>query len=231
MKGKTIVVIGGLSGIGRAVAERAAREGARVIAAGRRAAPADWSPQIEIAKLDVRDEGAVEKLFTSLGAIDHLVTTAGPVIGATPLAGLDLDALKQAFDIKLFGQIRAVKHAARVIAKDGSIVLTSGLLSRKATPGTLVKATMNAAIESMTRTLAKELAPVRVNAVCPGMIETEMWGPMSDEERKAMAAKVGTGIPVGRVGQSDEVADAYMLLMRNGFMNGTTVDVDGGGLL
>jgi NAD(P)-dependent dehydrogenase (short-subunit alcohol dehydrogenase family) len=231
MKGKTVVVVGGLSGIGRAVAERAAAEGARVIAVGRRATPADWRSEIETAKLDVRDEAAVERFFTGMGAIDHMVTTAGPVIGSSTLAELDMNALKDAFDVKLFGQIRTAKYAARVIARDGSITFTSGLLARKAVGGTIVKATMNAAIESMTRTLAKELAPVRVNAICPGMIDTEMWGPMSAEDHLAMAVKVGAGIPVGRVGTSEELADAYLLLMTNGFMSGTTVDVDGGGLL
>ncbi len=231
MKGKTVVVIGGLSGIGRAVAQRALAEGARVIAAGRRAAPAGWDARIEIAKLDVRDEAAVERFFTGLGAIDHMVTTAGPVIGSTKLDTLDFDAVKEAFDTKLFGQMRAAKHAARVIAPHGSITLTSGLLARKAVPGTIVKATMNAAIESMTRTLAKELAPIRVNAVCPGIIDTEMWGPMSAEEHRALAVKLAAGIPVGRVGQSEELADAYLLLMTNGFINGTTLDVEGGGLL
>jgi NAD(P)-dependent dehydrogenase (short-subunit alcohol dehydrogenase family) len=109
--------------------------------------------------------------------------------------------------------------------------LTSGLLARKAVSGALVKATMNAAIESMGKTLAKELAPVRVNVVSPGMVETGMWGEMPEADRKAMAAKAGSGLPVGRVGQTGDLAQAYWLLMSNGFMTGAVVDVDGGGLL
>jgi NAD(P)-dependent dehydrogenase (short-subunit alcohol dehydrogenase family) len=231
MKDATVVVIGGLSGIGRAVAERAAAEGARVIAVGRRAAPADWSKQIETATLDITDEAAVERFFSKLGALDHLVVTSGPVIASSRLADLDLDTAKGAFDVKVFGQLRAAKQAARYIAKTGSITLTSGLLARKAVPGAVVKATMNAAIEIMGKTLAKELAPVRVNVVSPGMVETGMWGEMPEAERKAMAAKAGSGLPVGRVGQTGDLAQAYWLLMTNGFMTGAVVDVDGGGLL
>jgi NAD(P)-dependent dehydrogenase (short-subunit alcohol dehydrogenase family) len=231
MKDATVVVIGGLSGIGRAVAERAAAEGARVIAVGRRAAPADWSKQIETATLDITDEAAVERFFSKLGALDHLVVTSGPVIASSRLADLDLDTAKGAFDVKVFGQLRAAKQAARYIAKTGSIALTSGLLARKAVPGAVVKATMNAAIEIMGKTLAKELAPVRVNVVSPGMVETGMWGEMPEAERKAMAAKAGSGLPVGRLGQTGDLAQAYWLLMTNGFMTGAVVDVDGGGLL
>jgi NAD(P)-dependent dehydrogenase (short-subunit alcohol dehydrogenase family) len=231
MKQATVVVIGGLSGIGRAVAERAAAEGARVIAVGRRAAPAGWPAQIETATLDITDEPAVERFFSELGALDHLVVTSGPVIGSAKLAELDVNAAKEAFDVKVFGQLRAAKQAARYLARTGSITLTSGLLARKAVPGALVKATMNAAIEIMGKTLAKELAPLRVNVVSPGMVETGMWGEMSDEDRQALAAKAGSGLPVGRVGQPADLAQAYWLLMNNGFMTGAVVDVDGGGLL
>ncbi|SDH12540.1 SDR family oxidoreductase [Paraburkholderia phenazinium] len=231
MKQATVVVIGGLSGIGRAVAERAAAEGARVIAVGRRAAPPGWPAQIETATLDITDEAAVERFFSELGALDHLVVTSGPVIGSAKLAELDVNAAKEAFDVKVFGQLRAAKQAARYLARTGSITLTSGLLARKAVPGALVKATMNAAIEIMGKTLAKELAPLRVNVVSPGMVETGMWGEMSDEDRQALAAKAGSGLPVGRVGQPADLAQAYWLLMNNGFMTGAVVDVDGGGLL
>jgi NAD(P)-dependent dehydrogenase (short-subunit alcohol dehydrogenase family) len=231
MKQATVVVIGGLSGIGRAVAERAAAEGARVIALGRRAAPADWPKHIEAAQLDISDDAAVERFFSQLGALDHLVVTSGPVIASAKLADLDMNAAKDAFDVKVFGQMRAAKHAARYIAKTGSITLTSGLLARKAVPGGLVKAAMNAAIEIMGKTLAKELAPVRVNVVSPGMVETGMWGDMSEADRQAMAARAGSGLPVGRVGQASDLAQAYWLVMTNGFMTGAVVDVDGGGLL
>lgn len=231
MNPSTIVVIGGLSGIGRAVAERAAAAGARVIAAGRRAAPADFPAQIETAQLDIGDEDAVQRFFAALGAVDHVVVTAGPVIPSQRIAELDIAAARQAFDTKVFGQLRVAKHAAARIAPGGSITLTSGLLARKAAPGGLVKSAMNAAVEAIGKTLAKELAPVRVNVVSPGMVETGMWGPLPEAERQAMARRAGAGLPVGRVGQPDDLAAAYLMVLDNGFMTGAVIDVDGGGLL
>jgi NAD(P)-dependent dehydrogenase (short-subunit alcohol dehydrogenase family) len=227
----TVVVIGGLSGIGRAVAEQAAATGARVIAAGRRAAPAGFPAQIEAVQLDIGDEAAVQRFFAGLGPIDHLVSTAGPVIGSQRLADLDLAGAQDAFNTKVFGQLRVAKYAAPQLRPGGSITLTSGLLARKAVPGTLVKSSMNAAVEAIGKTLAKELAPLRVNVISPGMVETGMWGPMAETDRKAMAQRSGTGLPVGRVGQPDDLAAAYLMVMHNGFMSGAVVDVDGGGLL
>jgi NAD(P)-dependent dehydrogenase (short-subunit alcohol dehydrogenase family) len=231
MKNQLVVVIGGLTGIGRAVAEQAAAAGARVIAAGRRVAPADWPSHIQAAQLDVTDDAAVQRFFAGVGAFDHLVVTAGPVIASSRLADLATEQAIAAFDVKVFGQLRAVKHATRYLNAGGSVTLTSGLLARKAVPGGLVKSAMNAAVEVMGKTLAKELAPLRVNVVSPGMVETGMWGEMSDAERGAMAQRAGAGLPVGRVGQGMDLAQAYLMVMQNGFMTGAVVDVDGGGLL
>lgn len=231
MNNSTVLVIGGLSGIGRAVAEQAAAAGARVIAAGRRAAPADFPASITTAQVDIGDDASVASLFDSIGPFDHLVVTAGPVIASAKLADLNIDDAIAAFNVKFFGQMRVVQRALGSISRAGSITLTSGLLARKAAPGALVKATMNAATEIMAKTLAKELAPLRINVVSPGMVETGMWGEMSEADRKAMAARAGANLPVGRVGQGSDLAQAYLMLMQNGFMTGSVVDVDGGGLL
>jgi NAD(P)-dependent dehydrogenase (short-subunit alcohol dehydrogenase family) len=231
MKDQIVVVIGDLSGIGRAVAEQAAAAGARVIAAGRRAAPAGWPAHIAAAQVDLTDDEAVRGFFAEVGAFDHLVVTAGPVIASARLAEQDVAAAIAAFNVKFFGQLRAVKHGARHLRAGGSVVLTSGLLARKAVPGGLVKATMNAAVEAMGKTLAKELAPLRVNVISPGMVATEMWGNLSDAERGALAQRAGAGLPVGRVGLGEDLAQAYLMVMQNGFMTGAVVDVDGGGLL
>jgi len=231
MNNATVVVIGGLSGIGRAVAEQATAAGARVIAAGRRAAPGDFPATIETAQVDIGDAASVARFFDAVGAFDHLVVTAGPVIASARLADLKVDDAIAAFNVKFFGQLRVAQAAIGTIKPTGSITLTSGLLARKAVPGGLVKAAMNAATETMGKTLAKELAPLRVNVVSPGMVETGMWGEMSEADRKAMAARAGAGIPVGRVGQGGDLAQAYLMLMQNGYMSGSVVDVDGGGLL
>ena len=221
MKNQTVVVIGGFSGIGKAVAEQAAAAGARLIAAGRRSAP----------QVDIADDASVQRFFAEVGEFDHLVVTSGPVIASARLADLNVADAIAAFNVKFFGQLRAVKFAAPFLRAGGSVTLTSGLLARKAVAGALVKATMNAAVESMTKTLARELAPLRVNVISPGMVETGMWGDMTDAERAAMAQRAGSGLPVGRVGQPSELAQAYLMVMQNGFMTGAVVDVDGGGVL
>ncbi|SHM75665.1 NAD(P)-dependent dehydrogenase, short-chain alcohol dehydrogenase family [Duganella sacchari] len=221
MKNQTVVVIGGLSGIGKAVAEQAAAAGARVIAAGRRSAP----------QVDIADDASVQRFFAEVGEFDHLVVTSGPVIASARLADLNVADAMAAFNVKFFGQLRAVKFAAPFLRAGGSVTLTSGLLARKAVAGALGKATMNAAVESMAKTLARELAPLRVNVISPGMVETGMWGEMTDAERAAMAQRAGGGLPVGRVGQPSELAQAYLMVMQNGFMTGAVVDVDGGGVL
>jgi NAD(P)-dependent dehydrogenase (short-subunit alcohol dehydrogenase family) len=231
MNDMTVVVIGGLSGIGRAVAEQAAATGMRVIVAGRRLPPADFPASITTAQVDISDDASVARLFDKIGRFDHLVVTAGPVIGSAKLADLTITDAMAAFNVKFFGQMRVAQRALHAINRTGSITLTSGLLARKAAPGSLVKATMNAATEIMAKTLAKELAPLRVNVISPGMVETDMWGSMSETDRKAMAARVGANLPVGRVGQGTDLAQAYLMLMQNGFMTGSVVDVDGGGLL
>ncbi|QNB06009.1 SDR family oxidoreductase [Herbaspirillum frisingense] len=231
MKDQKIVVIGGLTGIGRAVAEQAAAAGAQVTVAGRRSAPAGFPSHITTAQVDIGDDASVAQLFAGIGSFDHLVVTAGPVIGSARLADLKIADAMAAFNVKFFGQIRAAQQALPYLQPNGSITFTSGLLARKAAPGALVKATMNAATEILAKTLAKELAPLRVNVVSPGMVESGMWGDMSEADRKAMAVRAGGKLPVGRVGQGADLAQAYLLLMQNGFMTGSVVDVDGGGLL
>jgi len=147
MKNQLVVVVGGLSGIGRAVAEQAAAAGARVVAAGRRVVPADWPPHIQAAQLDLTDDAAVQRFFAEVGAFDHLVVTAGPVIPSSRLVDLAPEQATAAFNVKVFGQLRAVKYAAQYLKDGGSVTLTSGLLARKAVPGGVVKSAMNAAVE------------------------------------------------------------------------------------
>jgi NAD(P)-dependent dehydrogenase (short-subunit alcohol dehydrogenase family) len=133
--------------------------------------------------------------------------------------------------VKVWGALEAVQAALPHLAADGSITLTSGLLSRKVAVGSLVKSAMNAAIETTAKALAKELAPLRVNVVSPGVTATDNWRGMAPADREAFYAKVGAGLPVGRVGRAEEVAAAYLFAMANGFVSGSVIDADGGGLL
>lgn len=218
LKGSHVVVVGGTSGIGQAVAAAAQAAGARVTVLGRSSALA----------CNLGSADSVNQVFAQVGALDHLVITAGARVGSPSLGQLSDAELQQTYDIKLFGALRAIRAALPRLAPQASITLTSGLLSRKPSAGGLLKGSVNAAIEAAARQLAKELAPRRVNVVSPGVVDSALW---SGPERDATLARIGSGLPVKRVGQVEDLAQAYLLAMTNGFMTGSVIDVDGGGLL
>lgn len=233
---KTVVVIGAGSGIGAAVARQAAARGARVVLAGRslealQRQQAQLPPSARSLAVDITDAASLGDLFSAVGAFDHLVISAGPAITAKPLADTDLLDAQRAFEVKFWGVWRAVQAALPHLAAQGSISLTSGLLSRKMVPGQVLKTTLNAALEALGKHLAKELAPRRVNVISPGVTATEAYAGMPEEARQAMFARTAASLPVGRVGQPDDIAAAFILAMENGFISGSLIDVDGGGLL
>lgn len=230
LKGKTVVVIGGSSGIGAAVARQAAARGAQVVLAGRRLASA-VDNGVRSEPVDVTDSGSLQRLFESVGRVDHLVFTAGPSVQAKPLQDSDLQLAQDNFNVKLWGALRAIQQALPFLDERASIVLTSGQLGRKLAPGQFIKVGINAATEALGKQLAKELAPRRVNVVSPGVIDTPAYAGLSEEQRQGMFTKVGGALPVGRVGQADEVAAGYLMAMENGFITGSVIDIDGGGLL
>ncbi|QJI21255.1 MULTISPECIES: SDR family oxidoreductase [unclassified Pseudomonas] len=230
LKGKTVVVIGGSSGIGAAVARQAAARGAQVVLAGRRLASA-VDNGVRSEPVDVTDSSTLQRLFESVGRVDHLVFTAGPSVQAKPLQDSDLQLAQDNFNVKLWGALRAIQQALPFLDERASIVLTSGQLGRKLAPGQFIKVGINAATEALGKQLAKELAPRRVNLVSPGVIDTPAYAGLSEEQRQGMFTKVGGALPVGRVGQADEVAAGYLMAMENGFITGSVIDIDGGGLL
>ncbi|NVZ94261.1 SDR family oxidoreductase [Pseudomonas sp. D6002] len=230
LNGKTIIVIGGSSGIGAAVAKQAVARGAHVVLAGRRLS-STVENGVRSEQVDVTDAASLQRLFETVGPFDHLVYTAGPAVQAKALIETDLNLAQDNFNVKLWGSLRAIQSALPFLAERGSITLTSGQLGRKTVAGQFIKTGINAATEALGKQLAKELAPRRVNVVSPGVIDTEAYAGLSDEQRLAMFAKAGGALPVGRVGQAEEVAAGYVLAMENGFITGSVIDVDGGGLL
>lgn len=201
-----------------------------MIVAGRRLAPGSDSG-LRSEPVDVTDSASLTQLFETVGRFDHLVYTSGPSVRAKPLIETDLDEAQDNFDVKLWGALRAIQHALPFLHEQGSITLTSGQLGRKLAAGQFIKTGINAATEALGKQLAKELAPRRVNVINPGVIDTPAYAGLGQEQRLAMFAKAGQGLPVGRVGQAEEVASGYVLAMENGFMTGAVVDIDGGGLL
>lgn len=236
LDGKKVVVLGGSSGIGYAVAEYALAEGAHVVIgsshAGRvEAAVTSLGANAKGHALDLTDEHAIEAFFTATGSFNHLVFTAGDSLRLGEIAATDLSLARRALDIRYWGALAAVKHASPYIAAGGSIVLTTGVAALRPRSGWAFGASVCGAMEALTRALAVELAPLRVNAVSPGLIATNLWQNMGEEDRQTMYEEAGKHFPVGRVGEAHDVAVAYLFLMESAFATGQTVVVDGGAVL
>jgi len=231
-----VVILGGSSGIGLAVAEQAASQGAKVVIASRNAeriekAIESLGGNAQGHAIDLSDEQAVETLFAKLGAFDHLVFTAGESLYLQDLAATDLKQARRAFDLRYWAALAAVKYGSKSIRKGGSIVLTTGVAGQRPPKGWVIAASVCGTIEALTRALALELAPIRVNGVSPGVVRTNLWQNMPVVEREDMYESVGKSLPVGRVGQPHDIAQAYLFLMQEGFNTGQTLVVDGGTVL
>ena len=231
-----VVILGGSSGIGLAVAEQAASQGAKVVIASRNAeriekAIESLGGNAQGHAIDLSDEQAVETLFAKLGAFDHLVFTAGESLYLQDLAATDLKQARRAFDLRYWAALAAVKYGSKSIRKGGSIVLTTGVAGQRPPKGWVIAASVSGTIEALTRALALELAPIRVNGVSPGVVRTNLWQNMPVVEREDMYESVGKSLPVGRVGQPHDIAQAYLFLMQEGFSTGQTLVVDGGTVL
>jgi NAD(P)-dependent dehydrogenase (short-subunit alcohol dehydrogenase family) len=233
---RRVVVFGGSSGIGFAVAELAASHGAEVAIASSNAervqkAVASINGEVEGHAVDVSDERAVEDFFAKLGRFDHLVYTAGDSLALHDLASTDLKEARRAFELRYWSALAAVKYGSPNIHKGGSVVLTTGIAGQRPRKGWVVAASVCGTIEALTRALAIELAPIRVNAVSPGVVRTNLWQNMSAADREHMYESVGNSLPVGRVGEPCDIAQAYLFLMQEGFGTGQTLVVDGGAVL
>jgi NAD(P)-dependent dehydrogenase (short-subunit alcohol dehydrogenase family) len=235
-EGKRVVILGGSSGIGLAVAEHASSQGANVVVVSSnperiQKAVESLGGSVEGQTADLSDEGSVAALFTRLGPLDHLVFTAGDSLQLNELADTDLTQARRAFELRYWSALAAVKYASPHIRKGGSIVLTTGIAGLRPQKGWVIAASVCGTIEALTRALAVELAPIRVNAVSPGVVRTNLWQNMPAAERENLFESVGKSLPVGRVGEADDIAQAYLFLMQEGFSTGQTVVVDGGTVL
>ena len=231
-----VAILGGSSGIGLAVARMAAEEGARVIVASSSRSRLDQAlaslPEgVEGRVADVADGSAIEALFASLGTIDHLVYTAGEALRLMRLDEIAIADARAFFELRYWGALAAARAARPCLSPGGSIVFTSGVAGARPGAGWSVAASICAAMEGLTRALAVELAPVRVNIVSPGVVRTPLWRDMEEAARDELYASEARRLPVGHVGEPEEIAEAYLYLMRQTYVTGQTLQVDGGGLL
>jgi NAD(P)-dependent dehydrogenase (short-subunit alcohol dehydrogenase family) len=235
LEGKRVVIVGGTSGIGFAVAQAARAQGASVVVASRQGAHVEAA----VGRLgegaagfavDVIDEARVAAAFADVGAFDHLVFTAGDWGGPrrSTFADIDLDAARSLFGVRFWGAMRVVRHALPSLARDGSITLTNGMIAHRPAKGAVMSAAMAGAVEHAALALSVELAPIRVNMVCPGYVKTEVWAGMPRDEREAFLARMTARQPLPRAAEPSEVAEAYIYLMRGGYTTGQVMRLDGG---
>jgi NAD(P)-dependent dehydrogenase (short-subunit alcohol dehydrogenase family) len=237
LNGKRIVVIGGASGIGYAVAEAAIAEGAEVVVGSSQ--PANVQGAVERLgnratghPVNVKVEDEVAGFFDWTGPFDHLVFTAGDWGGfrsPRPIAETDLDAAADAYAVRYWGALRAIKHGTGQMREGGSVVLTNGMIAHRPRKGTPISTAMAGGIEHLVRGLAVDLAPIRVNAVCPGAIRTGVWDSIPAETREVQFKAMTGRLPIPRIGEPAEVAEAYLYLLKAGYTTGQVLLVDGGG--
>ncbi|MET3630700.1 SDR family oxidoreductase [Burkholderia sp. 572] len=228
-----VLVVGGSSGIGEATARAFAEAGATVTIASRDAARLAASKDrigygVSTGVMDITDDASVRAFLDSAGEFDHVVVSAAQT-ATGPVRGLELDDAYAAMDSKFWGAYR-IARAVR-IRQGGSLTFVSGFLSVRPSKNSVLQGAINAALESLARGLALELAPVRVNTVSPGLIAIPLWSKIDAEARDRMYEGAAARLPAGRVGQPEDVANAVLYLASTPYATGSTVLVDGGGAI
>lgn len=243
--GDTIVIIGGSSGLGLAVARRCLADGATVVIAGRSKERLD-AARAELGGLtaipaDIGDPDQVARLFDRVGSLSHLVVTAAD-LPYGPALSLTEDSVMRAVRSKVLGPFFAAQQAAPRMSTGhmtpadgstaGSITLTSGVAAHRPAPGGSLAAIVNGALESMVRALALELAPIRVNAVSPGWVDTPVWDQLATQEvKQARMADMAARLPARRLGRPEDIANAVAFLIADDFVTGTVLHAEGAQLL
>jgi NAD(P)-dependent dehydrogenase (short-subunit alcohol dehydrogenase family) len=231
LAGKKVVVVGGSSGIGLAAAELAKAEGAEVIIASRNAERLNAAAAklgVTAIPADVTSDESVASLFRACGPVDHVVVTAAQ-LRSGPFKTVAMEDVRATMESKFWGAWRVARSAE--IRAGGSLTLVSGYLSIRPRPSAAIVGAANGALESLARSLALELAPVRVNCVSPGIIDTPIRAAMPEAARLEMLAKTAASLPVGRVGIGEDIARQILAFMTIGFATGSIVYIDGGALI
>jgi NAD(P)-dependent dehydrogenase (short-subunit alcohol dehydrogenase family) len=230
LKDKTVLIIGRGSGIARAIALAVSDDGGRVIVAGRQ--PDDLAgsyrgTDIRAERVDVTDESSIAALADRIGTLDHVVSTAS----ARARGGyhdLTANVVNASFGTKVTGPLLLAKHFAGNLAPGGSFLFMSGATALKPAPGMLAVAATNAAVDAITAGLAVELAPIRVNAIAPGTIDTGAYDALGDARKAALFRARSETNPARRIGTVDDIAAAALAVLTNGFLTGASIPVDGG---
>jgi NAD(P)-dependent dehydrogenase (short-subunit alcohol dehydrogenase family) len=236
LAGKRVIILGGSAGIGLAVAQAAAAEGAVVVIGSSNptrveAALKTLPPTATGYTVDLSAEKAIKNFFVTIGAFDHLVYTAGENVRISTITETDMAFARNYFTIRYWGAFLSIRYGLASLREGGSITLTSGVSAERPGKGWSLGASICSAMEGFTRAMAVELAPIRVNIVSPGIVKTDLWSGMSAEDREGMYVAAGNTLPVKMVAGPEEIALTYLYLMNQPYATGQTVVVDGGWVL
>lgn len=232
LSGKKVVVVGGKSGIGFGIACAAREAGATVVIASRRVTSVNERPELagfEQVSLDMRDESSLRKAFDTLGPFDHLVVTAAPDIGTWGgFMDVDMTGVRSYLEGKFLGSWACARHGAPHLKAGGSITFLTGGMAVRPKLGFTAVTSAFAAVEALSGSLALELAPLRVNTIRPGFIDTDMWSFLPVEQRNSLRIKVEETFPARRAGKPEDIGHAAIFLMSNPYVTGTVIEVSGG---
>jgi NAD(P)-dependent dehydrogenase (short-subunit alcohol dehydrogenase family) len=236
LQNKKVIVLGASSGLGLATAKAAANEGAKVIIVSGNperinAALKELPAGCEGYAVDLREESNIRAFFEQTGNFDHLVYTAGGNISRKNVADLDLATAQDYFRLRFWAPFAAIKYGTPYINTGGSITLTSGIAGQRPGKGWSLGAGTSGAMEGLTRAMAVELAPIRVNVVSPGVVKTNLWSDIAAADREDFYRTVGQSMLVGRIGEPEDIAQTYLYLMKQPYSTGQVVIVDGGAVL
>lgn len=231
LSGQRVLIVGGARDIGLAVAEAAAAAGATAIVgardAGRAKNAAASIDGAESVAIDVTDENTIVAALEEVGSVDHIVVTTSAHHNAL-IPDLDHDKTQLAFEAKVIGPLMLAKHAAATLPPSGSIVLFSGVAAWNPDPGYSIMGIANGAVAFTVQHLAKELAPIRVNGLSPGVVDSGSWDSMGENTKRQFLDGAAEGTLVGRTGVNDDIADGVIWLLGAGFISGETIHIEGG---
>lgn len=236
LQNKRVIIFGGSSGLGLATAKMAAAEGANVvIVSGNQSRIDNALKELPTGaagfSVDLSKEENIKQFFANAGTFDHMVYCAGENLTLHTISETDIDEARSFFNVRYWGAFAAVKYGAPQVNTGGSISLISGTASLRPGAGWSVASSICGAMEGFVRAMAVELAPIRVNSVVPGVIKTNLWGSMSEADREGLYQSQAESLLLKRVGEAEDIALAFVYLMKQSFTTGQNIVIDGGAVL